>query len=51
MKHSVIMLITPVFCLQSVGATVLLAGVVDDDGGDGTALVLVGPHGVPLVVT
>ena len=45
------MLLPPVFCLQSVGATVLLAGVVDDDGGDGTALVLVGPHGVPLVVT
>ena len=51
MKHSVIMLIPPVFCLQSVGATVLHGGVVDDDGGDGTALVLVRPHGVSLVVT
>ena len=45
------MLLPPVFCLQCVGAAVLLGGVVDDDGGDGPSLVLVCPNGVPLVVT
>ena len=43
-------IIPPVFCLQCVGARVLLGGVVDDDGGDGASLVLVCPHGVLLVV-
>ena len=44
------MFLPPVFCLQCVGAAVLLGGVVDDDGGDGASLVLVCPHGVLLVV-
>ena len=44
-------IIPPVFCLQCVGARVLLGGVVDDDGGDGPALVLVCPHSVLIAVT